>query len=85
LALPRRERDRRKTNVVKSSRLWSTVNAKDEGCGELQDQKWMNQEAEEGHGEEHPCQCPVLPRGMQGAGGGCLRHSVLGARVAGKW
>lgn len=27
----------------------------------------MNTEAEEGHREEHPCQCPVLPGGMQSA------------------
>lgn len=27
----------------------------------------MNREAEEGHREEHPCQCPVLPGRMQRA------------------
>lgn len=56
--------------MEKNSRLWSTINIKDKGCGESQDQEGMNMEAEEGHGEKRPCQCPVPPGGMQGAGGG---------------
>lgn len=71
---PRKGKRRRKNkHVVKNSRLWSTINTKDKGCGDLQDQKWMNMGTEEGQGEEHPCQCPMLPGGMWGAGGGCLR------------
>lgn len=56
---------------------------KRQGLGDLQDQKWMNMGAEEGHGEEHLFQYPGLPGGMQGAGGGCGGYCALGAGAQG--
>lgn len=54
------------------------MNTKVKGCGELQDQKWVNMEAEERHGEQHPRQFPMLPGRVQGAGGGCPGVLCLG-------